>query len=181
MGNDPSSEILEFWQNAGPSAWWRKDPDFDKQIISKFGKLHERATKKELDNWRNHSGACLALVILLDQFSRNMFRKSPKAFAQDDYALELAKFAVKNDFHQQAPARISGFYYLPFMHSENLDDQETCTALIRKYGNDESLKAAIEHRDIIAKFNRFPHRNTILNRISTSSEQAFLDDGGFAG
>lgn len=181
MPTNRVAEVLKFWQDAGPAAWWKKNPDFDAQIKDQFGDLYALATEKKLDDWRNQSESNLALVLILDQFSRNLFRNSPKAFAQDPYALELAKHAVKMGYDKGEPVNLKGFYHLPYMHSEKLEDQELCVQLIKASGNEGSLSSAIEHRDIIAEFGRFPHRNTVLNRETTPSEQKFLDGGGFAG
>lgn len=181
MNTQESVGVLEFWRAAGPSKWWKTDLDFDVEIKDRFGALYERAAAGDLDHWRDEANTCLALVIVLDQFSRNLFRGSDKTFAQDKYALELAKNAVKNSFNQTEPKELAEFFHLPYMHSEVLEDQETCLKLIRAGGNEGSIKAAIEHRDIIARFGRFPHRNVVLGRQTSPEEQAFLADGGFSG
>ena len=173
--------ILEFWRDAGSSAWWRKDLKFDARIKHRFGEFHQRASNCEYDDWRQKAQSCLALVIVLDQFSRNLFRGSEKTFSQDAYALELAKYAVKNGFDRNEPKELYEFLYMPFMHSEMLEDQETCVELFRRAENEGSLKAAIEHCDIISRFGRFPHRNAIVGRQTSPEEQAFLDSGGFQG
>ena len=176
-----ANEVLDFWQKAGPAAWWKKDTAFDNQIIETFGSLFKRAVSRSIDDWRHDAATCLALVIVLDQFSRNMFRGDARTFAQDAYALELANHGVALGFDNNEPSEIYSFFHMPFMHSENLEDQETAILLITKKGGDGRLKSAIEHRDIIARFRRFPHRNKILGRQTSSREQAFLDGGGFAG
>ena len=181
MAAHKANEILEFWLSAGRSAWWRKNPQFDEEIRTRFGALHPKAAAGDLDDWRAESGSCLALVIVLDQFSRNMFRGSEKSFSQDPYALELAKFAVENGYNHNKPQELYEFFLMPFMHSEILSDQVTCIELFSAIGNDNSLKFAVEHHDIIARFDRFPHRNKVLGRQTSSEEQAFLDDGGFSG
>jgi uncharacterized protein (DUF924 family) len=144
MSEIKPAEILEFWQDAGPSAWWRKDLKFDARIKDRFGEFHQRASKREYDDWRQNAQSCLALVIVLDQFSRNLFRGSEKTFSQDAYALELAKFAVKGGFDRSEPKELYEFLYMPFMHSEMLEDQETCVELFRSAENEGSLKAAID-------------------------------------
>jgi uncharacterized protein (DUF924 family) len=174
-------EILKFWQNAGPAAWWRKDAEFDARINRRFGDFHQLAAKGEYDDWRDEAQSCLALVIVLDQFSRNLFRGSAKTFAQDQYGLELAQYAVAKGFDDNEPKKIYEFLYMPYMHSEKLEDQEACIELFRSAANKASLKAAIEHRDIIARFGRFPHRNNVLDRQTSPEEQTFLDGGGFSG
>ncbi len=176
-----ANEVLQFWRDAGPSRWWRKDQAFDDAIKARFGALYKEATARKLDSWREESHSCLALVIILDQFSRNLFRGSDKSFAQDDYALELAKYGVAQGFDREENKDVSIFFYLPYMHSEEPEDQEICVELMRATGNRSSIDAAIEHRDIIARFGRFPHRNVVLNRTTSEEEQAFLDEGGFSG
>jgi len=181
LANAKAGEVLKFWQEAGVSAWWRKDADFDAEINSRFGELHTKASNRDLDDWRKDADSCLALILILDQFSRNLFRDDAKTFAQDEYGLELAKYAVKNGYDDKVPEDIRGFFYLPYMHSEKLDDQEACVELIRASDIEGSLKSAIEHRDIIARFGRFPHRNRVLDRTTTREEREFLDGGGFSG
>ena len=181
MQNEAANEILKFWQEAGPSAWWRKNVEFDEQIVNRFSDLHEQARLRQLDHWCDNPQSCLAVILVLDQFSRNMFRNSPKTFAQDEYALELAKYGVENGYDTAQNHALFGFFHLPFMHSEVLDDQQQCVELIRKGGNEGSLKAAIEHEEIIKRFGRFPHRNIVLGRKTTAEEQEFLDGGGFSG
>lgn len=176
-----AQQILDFWLESGPSAWWRKDSKFDSSIKQRFGDLIEPAADRQLDDWRQQPQSCLALVLILDQFSRNLFRESGKAFAQDSYALELAKYAVEKGFDNNQPTNLYDFFYMPFMHSEKLEDQNTCIDLFRARANDGSLKAAIEHQGIIARFGRFPHRNSLLGRKTTPQEQMFLDNGGFSG
>lgn len=181
MEKDVACEVLKFWQDAGPSKWWRKDLAFDEEIRQSFGDAHTMAAKGDLDHWRGDPDNCLALVILLDQFSRNLYRGDARTFAQDEYGLEIAKSAVANKFDIAGNEGISGFFYLPYMHSENLADQGACVELMQSRGDENSLKAAIEHRNIIERFGRFPHRNSVLGRKTTPQEQAFLDGGGFAG
>ena len=181
MANSAAAEVLEFWRTAGPSKWWRKNLEFDGEIKTRFGDMHKKAANRELDIWRKENQSCLALVLILDQFSRNLLRGSDTSFAQDAYALEVAKYAVSNGFDRSENEDLAIFFYLPYMHSEKLDDQALCVELIRASGNESSLKAAIEHRDIIARFGRFPHRNMVLGRTTSEEEQAFLDDGGFSG
>lgn len=181
MNKQQVTEILDFWKTAGPGSWWRKDLKFDEEIRTRFNQLHQSAAARKLDSWRNEPKSCLALVLILDQFSRNLFRGSDQAFAQDAYGLELAKYAVTNEFDKGDPKELITFFYMPYMHSENIDDQEVCIELFRKTGIESSMEAAVEHRDIIAKFGRFPHRNKLLGRKSSDEEQAFLDGGGFSG
>ncbi len=180
MSNE-SEIVLEFWQSAGPAAWWKKDDKFDAQITSRFAELYEQAANRKIDDWRKEANSCLALIIVLDQFPRNMFRNNAKTFAQDGYALKLAEHGVKNGFDNKVAEDIKSFFYLPYMHSEDLGDQEKCIELIRLANIKGAMKNAIEHRDIIARFGRFPHRNPILSRETSAEEQKFLDAGGFSG
>ena len=173
MQNEAASEVLNFWQEAGPAAWWRKNVEFDEQIVNRFSDLHEQARLRQLDHWRDNPQSCLAVILVLDQ--------SPKTFAQDEYALQLAKFSVKNSYNTVENHALFEFFHLPFMHSEGLNDQRQCVELIRASGNQGFLKAAIEHEEIIERFGRFPHRNIVLGRESTAEEQEFLDGGGFSG
>ena len=181
MDNQKAQEVLEFWLKSGPSAWWQKNSKFDLAIKERFGELLEPAAARHLDSWRNNPQSCLALVLILDQFSRNLYRGSEKAFAQDNYALELARHGIKEGFDKNEPAAIYDFFYMPFMHSEKLENQKICVDLFHAKGNEASLKAAIEHQDIISRFGRFPHRNLVLGRKTTPEEQKFLDSGGFSG
>ncbi len=181
MSKIRANEVLDFWQAAGPSAWWQKNSKFDAEIKMRFDRLHQQAATGILDEWHNEPASCLALVIILDQFSRNLHRGSDRAFAQDAAALKLAKYAVENGFDRNQPQALYDFFHLPFMHSENLEDQKACVELICVSGNQGSIKAAIEHRDIITRFGRFPHRNDVLGRQNSPEEQAFLDGGGFSG
>lgn len=174
-------DIINFWREAGPKKWWRKDDGFDAAIAERFGQTHKAASEGTLDHWADKSLSMLALILLLDQFTRNLNRDSADAFSQDSKGLALAKQAVAKGQDQDMPEDLRSFCYLPFMHSETLADQEACLALMKAHGGEDNIKAAREHRDIIAKFGRFPHRNPVLGRKMTPQEQAFLDAGGFKG
>jgi len=180
MSVDPQS-VLDFWKNAGPQKWWRKDDAFDDEILQRFGSTYEMACAGQLDDWANTPSGALALILLLDQFSRNLNRNSARAFAHDEKTAALAKQLIATGADQEMPTEIYNFCYLPLMHSENLNHQEMAVQQMRSIGNEGGLKSAIEHRDIIAEFGRFPHRNQVLGRTTTAEEQAFLDNGGFAG
>ena len=173
--------VLDFWREAGPKKWFSKDAAFDDAIRARFLGTHEVAAADKLADWETTPGGALALVIALDQFPRNMFRGTARAFASDPLARQVADRAITKGFDRQVPARERGFFYLPFMHSERFDDQERSVALYRALGDAENLKYANDHADIIRKFGRFPHRNAVLGRAATAEEQAFLDRGGFAG
>lgn len=174
-------EILEFWREIGPMGWWKKNDAIDKRIVDEFGVLHAQAVAGELSDWENDPDDCLALVLILDQFSRNMFRGDPATFAHDAQGLAIAKAAIVKGYDKEADDSLATFFYLPLMHSEELEDQEECVRIFQALDKPENLKAAIEHRDIIKQFGRFPHRNEVLGRDTTHEEQAFLDGGGFKG
>lgn len=173
--------VLDFWREAGPKKWFNKDAAFDDAIRARFLETHEAAAAGKLINWETTPDGALALVIALDQFPRNMFRGSARAFAGDPLARQVAERAIARGFDRQVPAREQGFFYLPYMHSERLDDQERSVVLYRALGEVENLKYADDHADIIRKFGRFPHRNAVLGRATSAEERAFLDRGGFAG
>jgi len=175
-----SADVLAFWREAGPSRWFRKDDAFDEQFRARFLVAHEAAARGDLDAWAGDAEGALALLILLDQFPRNAFRGTPRMFESDARARSIAQRAVEAGFDDGTDADLRNFFYLPFMHSEQLVDQDRGVELARKLGG-ESLRYAILHRDIIEKFGRFPHRNAVLGRATTPEEQRFLDDGGFAG
>ena len=176
-----AAAVLKFWRDAGPKAWFSKDDAFDQIIADKFVALHRRAAANELKEWENQPDSALALVLVLDQFSRNLFRDDPKTFAQDALALDIARSALENGFDSKVDPLISYFFYMPFMHSESLADQNHCVHLFHAAGLADSLSHAIVHRDIIARFGRFPHRNNVLSRSTSAAEQKFLEAGGFSG
>lgn len=173
--------VLAFWFMAGPQAWFTKDAAFDEAIRARFLPTHEAAAAGRLAGWQAQPEPALALTILLDQFPRNLFRNDPRAFATDAAARAVADEAITAGFDQQVTALARPFFYLPFMHSEKLADQERCVALYHSIDHPEGLKFAELHADIIRRFGRFPHRNAALGRITTADEQAFLDSGGFSG
>jgi len=175
------ADVLAFWFEAGPKKWFTKDAGFDAQIREKFLPTYEAAAQGWLADWEATAEGALALVIVLDQFPRNMFRGSPRAFATDALAHAVADRAVARGFDKQLGLPKRNFFYLPFMHSEALADQERCVDLCREAGDENTLKYAELHADIIRRFSRFPHRNAVLGRATTPEEQAFLDAGGFAG
>jgi uncharacterized protein (DUF924 family) len=175
------AEIVAFWRDAGPDKWFEKDEKFDHEITEQFLATHRTASCTQLDSWEDNAEGALALLILLDQFPRNMFRNSAHAFATDPLARSVADRALMRGFDQMTERTLRQFFYLPFMHSETLADQDRCLMLYEAYGDADTLKFAIIHRDIILKFGRFPHRNLVLGRATTPVEAAFLKSGGFAG
>lgn len=174
------ADVLGFWRHAGPERWFRKDAAFDSEFRARFLGAHDAACRGELDDWAGDAEGALALVILLDQFPRNAFRGTSRMFESDAKAREVARGALRSGFDAQTEAQLRNFFYLPFMHSEQLADQDLALELTRKLG-DEAARHARMHRDIIERFGRFPHRNALLGRATTPEEQRFLDDGGFGG
>lgn len=175
------STIVSFWRDAGPDRWFEKSDAFDTQVRSRFLRTHDAAVAGQFKDWENTAEGALALLILLDQFPRNMFRGEARTFATDPLAREIAARAIDRKFDQAVDPKLRGFFYLPFMHSEDLADQERCVTLYRAAGDEYGLKFALDHEDIIRRFGRFPHRNPVLGRATTAEEQAFLDRGGFKG
>ena len=176
-----ADEIVSFWRAAGPDRWFNKDETFDDEIRRRFLESHEAAAAGKSTDWEQSAQGALALLILLDQFPRNMFRGDARAFATDPLARAVAAGAIVRGFDSQVPAEMRGFFYLPFQHSEDLADQERSVAFYKAIGDVENLKWAELHADIIRRFGRFPHRNAVLDRTTTAEERAFLDGGGFAG
>jgi uncharacterized protein (DUF924 family) len=176
-----AQEVLAFWCEAGPARWYGKDAAFDALIRSRFLGLWEQAAAGGLSSWETSDDGALALVIVLDQFPRNMFRDDIRSFSSDVLARQVAIRAMRRGVDGRLDEALLEFLYMPFMHSEELADQLHCVDLFRSSGNTENLKYAEEHADIIRRFGRFPHRNRILGRLSTPAEQAFLDQGGFSG
>jgi uncharacterized protein (DUF924 family) len=175
------AEILTFWRAAGPDLWFEKDDAFDHEIRARFLATYAAAAAGRLAAWEEDAEGALALVIALDQFPRNMFRGEARTFAADPLARAAADRAIARGFDARYVPPERRFFYLPFMHAENLADQERCMALCRAAGDEEGVKHAQIHADIIRRFGRFPHRNRMLERATTADEQAFLDGGGFAG
>jgi len=180
MSIEPA-DVLAFWRAAGPDKWFEKDDAFDAEIRQEFLGAYEAAAAGGLAAWEDTADGALALVIVLDQFPRNMFRGSARTYAADPLARAVAGRAIARGFDRRFALPDRRFFYLPFTHSENLADQERCVALYRDADDVDSLKYAEEHADIIRRFGRFPHRNRVLGRATTPDEQAFLNAGGFAG
>ncbi|MDE5455752.1 DUF924 family protein [Bradyrhizobium sp. CSA112] len=172
--------ILAFWRDAGPDRWYTRDDAFDAEVRLRFLGLWQNAAAGELSSWEGSDDGALALVIVLDQFPRNMFRGDIRTYASDRLACEVAHRAVDRGVDARIDPALRQFLYLPFMHSEHLSDQLRCIELSRAAGDTESLKWAEHHADIIRRFGRFPHRNRLLGRATTPEEQAFLDEGGFS-
>ncbi len=176
-----AADVVSFWREAGPKAWFKKDDAFDEDIRRRFLKTNEAAAAGKLSAWEHSAEGALALLILLDQFPRNMFRGSARMFATDRQARAIAAGAIVRGFDAQVAKEMRGFFYLPFEHSENMADQERCVAFYKAIDDADGLKWAELHADIIRRFGRFPHRNAVLGRTTTAEEQKFLDEGGFGG
>ena len=175
------AEVIAFWSDAGPERWFAKDEAFDDTIRARFLPVHEAAAAGRLAEWETTPEGSVALLLLLDQFPRNMFRGSTRAFATDPLALGIADRAIARGDDLRVPPTLRGFFYLPHQHAEDLAVQERGVAHYAAAGDADGLKWAQVHADIIRKFGRFPHRNAILGRSTTPEEQAFLNAGGFAG
>jgi uncharacterized protein (DUF924 family) len=174
-------EILTFWREAGRKLWFARDEAFDEVIRERFEAVHMAAARGEFADWAETAEGSLALLILLDQFPRNLFRGSAHAYATDAMARSIAKQAVAAGFDQQVEPELRPFFYLPFEHSEDPRDQARGVELCEKLGDADTLKWARLHAGIIDRFGRFPHRNTALGRETTPEEAKFLAGGGFAG
>lgn len=178
---DLQKDVLDFWfEQIQPAQWFQVNPEFDAAIAARYEDAYDKAARGIFDDWRNDSDGCLALCILLDQFPRNMFRGTPRAFATDGKALVAAKFAVSKGFDQVLSPHKRRFLYLPFEHSENLNDQRKCVDLFEKMKKDDPLgyDYALRHLKVIEQYGRFPHRNKILGRMNTPEEEDYLAEAG---
>ena len=176
------TDVLEFWFGREPGGtrpeWFRKDAAFDAEIRRRFGALHASAARRELEAWRAAPAPMLALIVVLDQFSRNLFRGDASAFAQDVHARECSVEALfRGDDRLLLPVQRQ-FIYLPFEHSEDLAEQDKCVELMRSLEAFEATRGLVEwaerHREVVRRFGRFPHRNATLGRPSTAEEVEFL-------
>lgn len=175
-----AAEIVRFWRDAGPKLWFVKDETFDGRCRA-FENEHHAAARGELVHWELDAEGALALLILLDQIPRNIFRGSPHAFATDRLAQAVALRAIDKRFDAATESALRFFFYMPLEHAEDPVLQERSVTLFTNLGDAEYLKYAVLHRDIVARFGRFPHRNAILGRKSTPEELEFLANGGFKG
>ncbi|WP_394002010.1 DUF924 family protein [Luteimonas sp. WGS1318] len=171
-------DILDFWTDAGPAKWFKGGEAFDRECDQRFRDAHFAAARREHDDWLGAAEGGLALLILLDQIPRNIFRGSAHAFATDGLALRHARTIVDAGFDRDFDADLRGFVYLPFEHSESMEDQRLSVQLFADVDNAQYREYAQAHLDVIARFGRFPHRNHALGRINTPEEQAWLDAGG---
>lgn len=171
--------VIDFWfTEIDEQSWWKKDEKFDAQIRARFGTLHQQAIACELADWRNSPQGSLAEVVVLDQFSRNMFRDTPQAFAWDPQALVLAQVAIAKGYDRSLTQIQRAFLYLPFMHSESAHIHDQALQLYEVLGLEKQLEFELKHKVIIDKFGRYPHRNAILGRESTPEELLFLQQPG---
>lgn len=183
--NERAKAILNFWfVESGMKDWFSQNYEFDNKIRTRFSKDLNNAINNEYDEWQDTSEECVALVILLDQFSRNLFRNSSKAFLMDNKARTIARNAIKKKYHKIIPNNQLLFIFLPFMHSEELNDQFYCNELIDNYLKDnpqykEIKKFSKLHKDIIKKFGRFPYRNKVMKRINTKEEDEYLNSNHY--
>ncbi|MFT3897723.1 MAG: DUF924 family protein [Thermomonas sp.] len=178
MAGIAATDVLAFWRDAGAAKWFNGDADFDDECRSRFLDAHFQAARRELMHWANDAESALALVLLLDQIPRNVFRGSAHAFATDGLAREVADHAIEAGFDARIAVPMRLFLYMPFEHSEEMADQERAVELISAMGDANYTDYARRHRDVIARFGRFPHRNAVLGRISTPEERAWLEAGG---
>ena len=171
-------DVLAFWRDAGAGKWFNGGADFDAECRTRFLEAHFSAARRELDGWAEDAEGALALVLLLDQIPRNVFRGSAHAFATDGLAREFARNAVDAGFDARIDTPMRLFFYMPFEHSEEMNDQDRAVELISAMGDANYTDYARRHRDVIARFGRFPHRNAALGRSGAPVEQAWLEAGG---
>mmetsp|Transcript_21793 Transcript_21793/g.33005 ORF Transcript_21793/g.33005 Transcript_21793/m.33005 type:complete len:215 (-) Transcript_21793:246-890(-) len=175
IGSSSADQVLKFWfEDLSPQQWFMQSDQVDATIRNKFLDTHNKATAGELDNWRKDARGSLAEIIILDQFSRNLYRNTPQAFAQDGMALVLAQEAIGKGFEDDLSKEQVQFLYLPFMHSESLVIHERAVELYTALGQEMNLEFEMKHKAIIERFGRYPHRNVILGRQSTPDEIEFL-------
>jgi len=169
------NDVLNFWfEELSPQQWWQKDDALDQSIATRFTALHQQASQCELSHWRDNAKGRLAEIIILDQFSRNMYRDTPKAFAQDSLALALSQQAIAVNADKALTAIERSFLYMPFMHSESLLIHKQACQLYKNNGIASNYQFELKHLAIIEKFGRYPHRNKILNRQASVEEIEFL-------
>lgn len=175
MSNTTAEEVLDFWFNElSPADWWKKSDDFDALIKRRFLTVQQSAVQGECFSWRESAQGRLAEIIVLDQFSRNIFRDTPQAFASDTMALVLAQEAIASAADIKLTSVEKPFLYMPFMHSESLIIHEVAVALFTDNGVQANVDFELKHKVIIERFGRYPHRNIILGRVSTEEEVSFL-------
>ncbi|GHB27903.1 hypothetical protein GCM10007094_15410 [Pseudovibrio japonicus] len=172
-------EILDFWWTAGGEKWFKGGEKFDKEIREKFEADVEAAGRGDYDDWTATPHGTLALLLLLDQFPRNIYRGTPKAFSSDAKAVKIALASLNKNFHTAYPKGYRIFFFMPFEHSEEIEMQDLSVDLFRGLDDQDTYHYALIHMDVIRRFGRFPHRNEVLGRTSTPDEIEFLASGGF--
>lgn len=177
---DSPEDVVAFWREAGPEKWFATDAAFDAEIADRFSALHGAAAQGGHDTWAESGDGALALILVLDQFSRNLHRGSALAFASDPKALQVARTALARGDDHAVSKDLQVFFYMPFEHSESLADQRMAIRLTHAMQNANYLRYAHTHHDVIRRFGRFPHRNAVLGRHTTAAEKAFLETGGFS-
>jgi uncharacterized protein (DUF924 family) len=177
MSEPKAAEVLRFWFEEHPRDWFVKNAALDAEICARFASLHEAAAAGLLAHWADEARSCLALVIVLDQLPRNMYRGEARAFATDAQARAAARVILERGWNKAMSQAEQLFAYLPLEHSESLADQNLCCELMKDF-DPEQLRYAIRHREIIERFGRFPHRNAALGRASTAAELEFLKQPG---
>ncbi|MBV1930389.1 MAG: DUF924 domain-containing protein [Porticoccaceae bacterium] len=171
--------VIDFWfEELSPAQWWRADPAIDQIVAQRFASQHRAAARCELHEWRKQSLGCLAEIIVLDQFSRNLYRDSAQAFAQDSLALALAQQAIALNVQKDLSSQQKAFLYMPFMHSESQYIHELALGLFSERGLEQNLRSEIRHKAIIDRFGHYPHRNKMLGRSSNPEEIEFLNQAG---
>ena len=171
--------VLGFWfDEIDSKSWWVKDPQFDVMLQERFSPLYHQAKQGELAHWRENEFGRLAEIIVLDQFTRNMFRDTPAAFATDPLALVLVQEAIALNLDDRLPQTQRNFLYMPFMHSESKVIHAGALSLFEEKTSKETLQFELHHKAIIDQFGRYPHRNEILGRVSSDEEVAFLQNPG---
>ncbi len=175
---ESAEDVLAFWFAEGRrEQWFRADPSFDVLVKEILGPAYQRAASGECDDWAGTAAGAQALVLLLDQVPRNLFRNDPRAFATDEKARQVAHAAIGKGFDKGVSQVERLFLYMPFEHSEALEDQEYCCRLVAGLDEDPGwIDYARQHRDIVARFGRFPHRKAVLGRLCTPEEEAFLKE-----
>lgn len=178
--DDRALELLDAWWEIGEEGWYSQSDETDAMLKERFGDMVAAARAGKLDHWQDAPHTTLALLLLLDQLPRNIFRGTPEAFSSDEQAMKVAESARAKNFDKAYHGVARGFFYMPYMHCEDLEAQNTCCDIFRQIGNQNGYYYALVHMDAIRRFGRFPHRNTILGRVSTPEEELYMKTGGFS-